>query len=300
MAHNLIEGRYPLLRRRTKIRLILVLPLIPLLQLLATLWKLDSRENHASSSSPEYHRDDDVKLSLVNDIDFSTKALCGRHKCFFRSKANASVAYLIARNEKNTNTEDMFEQWRLMKHLEAEYKIRHFLLEPPKTMNITHEVAEKLNSISVRHRNPRNPKDDPSVDTLRYFSGSTPIILQESHVAPTPSIQMGCAPRKLLRAMGDISDTFMASIEREEFVAQLRRELAHTTAWLQKEPFVVPDFQFIVDSDGKIYNIDLGWFIVDKNGMAVDRNITDERTQEVWMKRCDRAFEKLLLKFSSR
>lgn len=74
-----------------------------------------------------------------------TRGRCGEFKCFYSSSRSASIGYIVARDQT-----DRFERWNKSWHLanaiQSTHAIQHASLEPPRKLEISREVAKRLDS----------------------------------------------------------------------------------------------------------------------------------------------------------
>ena len=96
---------------------------------------------------------DDTNDSVfgANNLDTSVKQVpCGQYKCFFRSKDNHDIGYLVAPSQRKKGThfewfETLLSGWNLSQQLQQQYNVNHFLLEPPRKEKVSSQLAKKLN-----------------------------------------------------------------------------------------------------------------------------------------------------------
>ncbi|KAL7529103.1 hypothetical protein ACHAWF_002842 [Thalassiosira exigua] len=232
---------------------------------------------------------DDNRERILDDFDMSSRANCGDHKCFFPSKTNASIGYLVAANTGFSH--DMSKQWKKTKRLEAKYNIRHFLSEPPQQVNITRQFTKRLNKMSIS----RNKK----------YVAESPVFVQKSAAFPERAIHFGCEKSLLTNGMSNIlHGRFAESIEVDAFLNQLRKEFAQIADMLEKEPWAAPDLQFVFNTKGEVYITDLGWF-VEKVGRGTKKKtwlwaqLSNQSFQEEWKGKCHKVFNGLLRGFAA-
>ncbi|KAL7546466.1 hypothetical protein ACHAWF_009798 [Thalassiosira exigua] len=237
---------------------------------------------------------DDNSAAILDDFDLSATATCGAHKCFFRSKNNASTGYLAAANA--GYSEDMFEQWSATKRLEAKYEIRHFLLEPPRRVNVTHGFAKRLTGIVAEQLD----ANDGHNSTHMYLD-KIPVVVQKSETFPLHSLHVGCGDGHLRVGLRNLlQGQFVASVGTDAFLDRLRGELKHAAEMLDEEPWAAPDFQFVVGSRGEIYVTDLGWFVENLDyGGAKTAEWSERSSQKEWQGKCRRVFDGLLRGFAA-
>lgn len=81
---------------------------------------------------------------LLSDFDWSTQASCGLNKCFYPSRSNASIGYLVAANRIDS-TKKMYDNMRrsvwLEQILRRNISARVFSLDLPALINVTTQSA---------------------------------------------------------------------------------------------------------------------------------------------------------------
>ena len=151
--------------------------------------------------------------------------------------------------------------WEVAKRLEREDNLRHFLLEPPqKVGSPPKEDLAMLNSIA---KTPGS-KDENE----QYYGNETSpmnLVIQKVRVAPSPALIPRCyfTPKGFGgRFFFDHNSGSMKAFDslvanKTQFLHTLQEELQDLVAVLIKEPRLFYDFQFLIDSEARIYQIDL-------------------------------------------
>ena len=191
-------------------------------------------------------------LFRSENFDFTEKAPCGWHKCFFRLRADYDydgIGYVI---QKNDSWENLPCQYAATKYLEGRYNMSHLLLGPPQEMTLTARFAEQLNANSLA------PIGMPGDRVPNYtYSNASSIFFQKVRVAPNPSLLLGCNPVRLQNISERWSGFLELPEDKDVFVENFSKNLANAANLVEKEPWVMRDFQFLVDRDGNTYHIDV-------------------------------------------
>lgn len=211
------------------------------------------------------------------DWDFlepSISGVCGMNKCFFRSKNDPTKnGYLIAHHPKC----DLDLGWEIATRLERKYNIHHLYLSPPQAVPVSSEViafaskirkkAEstffyKVRSKEFSNRANMNATADPSLN-IDGSKDNNPtkksnfVKIQEVGVAPTPSLEWGDNWKRQKKCAKDFY-TFANSIDNKDaFANRLTEQIASLKALLGKEPWLLSDFQILIDKSGTLIHLDL-------------------------------------------
>ena len=185
----------------------------------------------------------------------SERVPCGKEKCFFQTKSDPKVAYLVARSSEKENRKERFksleEGWQLAEQLRREHHIQHFLLGPPVNVTVSKELASRLNQNLFSEKLQRMDKSD----TERFPEGSTAFV-QKVETAPEPNIIVGCVESKQ-DAFKIEFDAFLSSVKnKESFVRKFKENFTKARQLLFVEPCLLKDFQVLVDSKGNVYQLD--------------------------------------------
>lgn len=190
------------------------------------------------------------------DLDGSKTVPCGFEKCFFRSKSDSSIGYLVAKSRGESKTlrrarlKALESAYKYAMHLEREYGIRHFLLEPPLNITVDKQLASHLNRNlkSETHRN-RFRKN------RRFPKGAT-VVVEKCERAPSDSFLIGCKESKLAL----FKKTVQKFVERVEnkttFARHLQESFVDLRELVQQEPCLLNDFQVLIDTKGNMYHLD--------------------------------------------
>jgi hypothetical protein len=217
----------------------------------------------------------DVHAFEPENIQRTDKVPCGANKCFFPLKSDPTIGYLVAsseRNSKEQSEEDWFKtleaSWELAKQLEREYDIQQFLLEAPKNITISHNLAARLNQNLWRESRAK-------FETKERFPEQSIAFIQKVATAPTPNLLFGCAHSKVKQFQREV-DEFVPLIRRKKhFARHFRKYMDQARAIMRKERCLIKDFQVLVDTNGRLYHLDFDrCFIPDDPGAK--RDISEE------------------------
>ena len=212
------------------------------------------------------------------NLQRTDKVPCGANKCFFPLKSDPTIGYLVApskRKSKEQSEQDWFKtleaSWELAEQLEHEYDIQQFLLEAPKNITISHNLAALLNRNLWRESRAK-------FETKERFPEQSIAFIQKVSTAPTPNLLFGCAHSKVQQFQREV-DKFIPLIRRKKrFARHFRKYMDQARAIMRKEPCLVKDFQVLVDTKGRLYHLDFDrCFIPDDPGAK--RAISEEVTR---------------------
>jgi hypothetical protein len=240
--------------------------------------------------------------SFPTNLDFTQPAPCAWFKCLFRSKKqqqeegsnhnninnnNNEYGYLVAQERtslERNKFESLEQAYHYAKYLEATYRIKQFLREPPFRFHCTKPLATALNRHSYQQQ---FSKIAAQKVEKKSFTPNQMIYVQKVQIAPTPSLLIGCHHTKFSHAWDELME-FLTHVVHHH---QQKQQLHPTTRWLQQEqqpsssqqqqqverdfaetlalevndtihllvqePRLVLDFQVLLDIHGNLYHLDL-------------------------------------------
>mmetsp|Transcript_7031 Transcript_7031/g.14401 ORF Transcript_7031/g.14401 Transcript_7031/m.14401 type:complete len:342 (-) Transcript_7031:287-1312(-) len=210
-------------------------------------------------------------LSEINqmpwlDMDFGhNTTVCGNNKCYYPSRTNSSVGYLVAGNVSKT-----FHTMTMATVLERDlYETfgAHVLSLPdelPQLVDLSHEMECLL---ADRARQPARPPDMQQLvfypnltDDPYYRPTDRPrhVVVHRVNPAPEPYLLLALTLVKL--------NTFMTSFpsfvqnhvsNKTAFRINFLRQLEDLRPLVEARPELYPDFQGLVDYNGNFYHMDV-------------------------------------------
>mmetsp|Transcript_19902 Transcript_19902/g.44367 ORF Transcript_19902/g.44367 Transcript_19902/m.44367 type:complete len:377 (+) Transcript_19902:146-1276(+) len=182
--------------------------------------------------------------SLLDLIDLDERAPCGRHKCFYKSKSNPALGFLVATR---THLEELEQGWEYGNCLTETYGVQHFMNDRPFTSRITLDMASSLNSVAFSF--------SPEIRPPTFIKES--VVVQEMEAAPTPHMLIGCNKKKRKFIQSSYFDEFVRSVpNREEFMQRFDDSVRSMFDLLRAEPALMDDFQVILDTGGGMHYLD--------------------------------------------
>lgn len=214
--------------------------------------------------------------TLLDDLDTSQRVPCGTYKCFFRSKSNATVGYLVSRSAAHFVRERLImleSGYDLAKSLKRRYDINNFLLEPPIDVTVsTKEVAERMN------QNLWSELKDEYLNQT-FFPEKKQVFVQKCKVAPEPNLLIGCDDYKSTNYVNYLEEFMLQVSDKASFVDTLKENLSKTRDLLQEESCLFYDFQVLMDTQGKVYHFDFDRCYHSSDGMKKRSiKLEDEKT----------------------
>ena len=226
-----------------------------------------SGEENGHSLYPRYAFDS-------QNIDFNQRAQCGAHKCFFASKKEPSVGFLMLRSDRKGH--NLQVQWNSSNYLRQKYNRTSFLLAPPSEHSISQDFASQLNSLS---------------DGMGRYSGNQTVMVQAVRRAPESSMLIFCNRNRQKGMMTSLatfmnSSTYSEQGGKQTFARNLRRGLKLAIAVMEEEPWFALDWQAMLQQDGTLIDIDVS----DPNRRSWGGSYLD------WVDFCCESFEDILLR----
>jgi hypothetical protein len=223
-----------------------------------------------SSVSPIYSdRNTEVNVSSslllpghpLQDFDFTQPAPCGKFKCFFQSKRHKDVGYLVG----ESIMWRMKKGWNYAQHLQDEYHIKHFMLEPPKHFKKGKNVfVEQMNRLAYRVGGGEVEDYKPfcaATDHPNASSSCDDLVIQKVQKVPNTTFFVGCGGgvgKKMNSTLAEwkSSSWFTTVQDKTVFVDQLNLEIQSLSKLMEQEPLFLYDFQLFLDRNGSLYHLD--------------------------------------------
>jgi hypothetical protein len=200
------------------------------------------------------------------DLDLSTgyAQACGIRKCFYASKTNQSVGYLVA---SKSEYKQMKAAYQLETTLSQDFGTVRLGIGPPfKAKIANYDVL----SILKQYTRQWGYKEQEQI--LSSDEKLTIVAVQRVWKAPEPSLTVAFTPRK----GGSMLQKFPWFVEQisdpKQFYRRFRTEQRRTIQVLSKYSQLLDDFQVMIDSRGNFYHIDL-----DRNGGGDSEEIDDPK-----------------------
>ena len=218
--------------------------------------------------APDVFEVDENDSFRADKLDLAKQVPCGQYKCFFRSKSDPGVGYLVAPSQRKMDTtlkwfETLEAGWQLSQDLEKKCAIQHFLLEPPTKFKVSSDLAKRLNKNLYSEK---REKVIRGKNSKRFPKGSI-AFMQKVKTAPKKGIVIGCADSKLVQFKKN-ANKFAKSIKYvNNFGRNWSEGLATAKQLIETEPCLTKDFQVLVDEKGNFYHLDFDrCFLPDASG----------------------------------
>ena len=219
----------------------------------------------------------------LNDMDFSQHAPCGKFKCFFQSVHQKDVGYLVG----ESIMWRMKKGWDYGKHLQDQYNIKHFMLEPPKSFKKgKSEFVEKLNNAAYRVGGERIQDFTPFCSSTDNPNPSCEsLVIQKVRKVPNSTFFVGCGGgqgKKRNATLDDWKTSSWADTVKDKaaFVNTLDLEIQSLSKLMEQEPLFLYDFQLFLDRTGVLYHLDFDRIT---QGQQLKKKI-GERAFQKWAK----------------
>jgi hypothetical protein len=190
----------------------------------------------------------------ADNICTTNQVPCGKEKCFFRTKSNDTIGYLVARSSHKENRKGRFESlqaaYALAQNLTNTHNAQHFLKAPPVQIVISPQLATRLN------QNLWSEKGQRPFKTERYQVNTTAFI-QRVQVAPSPHLLIGCVESKMGPFQTQLGSFMQQVTKKEAFLKTFQRSFKNVRKLIfDVEPCLIKDFQVFMDTTGNLYHLD--------------------------------------------
>ena len=184
-----------------------------------------------------------------SDVNLSVIGNCGWHKCFFPSRSNHTVGYLVVSGREH-NKLKMSDD--VARDLSQRFGAKHFNLALHKD-RVSYEFQDYINSIVF---NPmlamRGMEQRPVLSNHTQH-----IAIQKVIVAPEPSFWFAIMKNNYNLMKTHLNEFYPKILDREAFAEQMYKEYDRLVKILDYKPGFVRDFQGLIDVHGNFYYIDL-------------------------------------------
>uniref|UniRef100_A0A6S8MZI5 Uncharacterized protein n=1 Tax=Amphora coffeiformis TaxID=265554 RepID=A0A6S8MZI5_9STRA len=190
------------------------------------------------------------------DVDFSKKANCGWHKCFWPSISDNNTGYLVA---SRTKLYRMKKAVDTVLDLETKYGINHFHKALTKD-TVADEFGDFLNSLV--HQPARESKGQAAkpVFVEKHKKSTLPdlrLAIETVRMAPDNVLFFGETNSNLLLVIEQLSAFREQIPDKDAYSWMLFQHYKKLKDIFAVKPEIALDFQALVDSEGKLYFIDL-------------------------------------------
>jgi len=219
----------------------------------------------------------DFRLDNLHETSLDKPPACGRNKCFFRSRHDPKIGYVVLPFNADTKT-GKHAQWLLTKQypfaemLAAKYHVRHGIIAPPKVIDVSEQFAKELGKgIGGLH-----PKLHQKKLIARWSKGSVQFnngrfwkygerywsyVVQRVEAAPPNAFFIKVWNYKHNRAHEE-SDTnvvkFVAMQTNATVLSNLHQDLLYAATMIGSERSLEQDFQMMLEPDtGHLIHFDL-------------------------------------------
>jgi len=210
----------------------------------------EQRSLHRPSSSSSTA--DTVSTFTLDELDVNAPQIpCGRFKCFFPSKSDSTVGFLVIPIVEvfpyNADNYYMVKEWEIDEQ-KAGREFRHFYDPdaPPIVFDLTEKQEDK--KLIFSRMDEMNNHWKPGVEPLNQ--GQNEIMVIKVHKAPTPHIIVKCS-----NILG--SNIHDKHHKLNTFKQTFQKELRTVVKLISKTPCLINDFQLLVNGKGEIHHIDL-------------------------------------------
>lgn len=200
---------------------------------------------------------------LLSDFDWTTQASCGLNKCFYPSRSNASIGYLVAADRVDS-TKKMYDNMRrsvwLEQILRRNISARVLSLDLPALADVTTQNALVCLLADRTYQPSRPPEKQEHVfvpnDSARHHQQQ--LVIQKVWRVPEPYLLLGWSENKMNHLRRQLP-AFLERLDmpdRHAFVQQLTTELKiHLPSAIPIVPALEYDLQGLVDAKGRFYHI---------------------------------------------
>lgn len=191
----------------------------------------------ATSDGPSQSGDEaeDITSFWWKDLDYDQTIRCGRFKCYFFSASNPDHGYLVMKRRSSWGKLAPAAYY-LAKRLESEHNITHLYTNAPFTTKTPESFVEHADGTDWGSR----------------YAGAELLVVQPSRNAPEKAIVYKCNGHRKTQMLDYLKEN-----GHEGYEERLLEGLAKTIILVDSTPGLVYDFQFMVDLDGRFYEIDL-------------------------------------------
>lgn len=188
------------------------------------------------------------------DVNYDETATCGCNKCFFRSRTNPRLGYLVASERKSAA---MKQGIRIAKDLEARFGAKHFHIDMTTT-----QVSEVLRRRLAAHVDQiaNRAAGKPQQQVFPEQNG-THLVVERVMVAPESALFFAEKGANWELTKSSMADFVKTIPDHEAFLTQWQEEHERLKMIFEYIPALVVDFQAFIDTAGRLYHIDLDGYV---------------------------------------
>ena len=216
---------------------------------------INNNNNNNSSSNATTAFDNPLIQSAIqvmtyepwSDMDWSEgHATCGSHKCFYRSRTQPTMGYLVARRN---SWDAMHQVYSLEEELHQQFGIQRISLEEPTVLGISHDQLRILKKYVFQ--------PGRTHESRVYWSEDTQVTVQKVNIVPSPYMFLGTKPKNYEATRAAVADFRPLIPDPKAFSRQFLLELDRMEKILISHQDLIKDFQVLIDTQGRFYWIDL-------------------------------------------
>ena len=150
----------------------------------------------------------------------------------------------------------MFKAWEMSNMIHDKYEAKHFLLDPPQQVEVSDELAIRLDDLV----------NQPYIEGTNLtrglrFTNSRSLIVQKVTRAPSSVLYFGCASVNREMTKRELPK-FVPSIRNNTLFHQnFAKEIERVRIILSENPHLSYDFQALIDTEGNLFHIDVEGYI---------------------------------------
>jgi hypothetical protein len=185
-----------------------------------------------------------------SDVNLSVKGNCGWHKCFFPSRSNDTVGYLVVEGREYKKIEVAND---IAQDISQRFGAKHFHLALDMD-EVSDEFKNYLNSLVV---NPLSVTKGNNEAQRSILYNTHRVAIQKVIVAPEPSFWFAIMNNNYKLSIAYLEDFYAKIPDRNAFAALMYQEYDRLVMILKYKPGLVRDLQGLIDVHGNFYHIDL-------------------------------------------
>jgi hypothetical protein len=193
----------------------------------------------------------EVDLPHWADLDFTKYSICGKQKCFFQSRSDPDIGYLVSDEDKWSN---MVRAAALEDQMSQKYGV--WVAKLPHHEPQRYTVSQDMWCLLLFLVRPDDLRpDNPAKSKFRYRDSVVkPVIVQRVRKAPEPYVVLGSWSRRY--EFTDFLHTVVPPANLEEFIVNMEADVNVMRKMLEEYPELYQDVQVMVDTRGRFFHFD--------------------------------------------
>jgi len=248
-------------------------------------WKEDFTTTTTVTMEEVKHNNNNLSHSsiILDDFDLSAEKLpCGFKKCFFLSKTNQDIGYLMKGRkvfDKN-NISSVHKGYELSQWIDRHFNDdlhHHFYIDKPFMVNLNETIREELNK-RIKGRN-----------QTKIFTTPSAAVQKVKKTKINEMIMFQCSFKTVKKRWAIFMKKAIQKKDGAKYLKNMEKSYNILEETITLKPTILNDFQAYFDREGNIYFTDL-----DGSGIQFGGNVGQEKRTNTKRMECLKTMEQIV------